>query len=350
MKETEIETRDYTGVTTEQIIIEMLTENTGSSLCDSGGAYGRNWERNQGKSFADQPTPTCRWSTWRKDGVGSGKPEMSATISLYHWMAKCLEFDPEMQKQLDEFSEREDMRDEGYLGIQEEFASHLHARDGHEKEPNTINTYNDPDHWDCSQVLQYVELYIEDAYEPSHLIVSVHGGCDVRGGYTAPMCFRLTEEYCDALRKANVSSLSAGNHWWDYQGGSWSYGCEHSEDAPVDDIFSLPCYDIEWLYGVSGEAEHPDLKEFADAIALTGVQKVALDTTTLTDSQKEAAKAELSAAEARLESELFEAVVDVLGARHEACTIVYKERLFLIYEHPEIGMTISEEVTASNDL
>ena len=356
MTELETETRDYTGVTTEQIIIEMLTENTGSSLCDSGGAYGRNWSRNQGKVFADQPAVNCTWSTWRdRENPESGcfdygTPEMSATVSLYHWMTKCLDFDPEMQKQLDEFAAREDMEDESWLGIQEQFADYLRERDGHETEPNTLNTYNDPDNWDCSQVLQYVELYLEDSHEPSHLIVSVHGGCDVRGGYTAPKCFRLTEEYYIALQKASVRSLSAGDHWWDYEGGSWSYGCEHSEDAPVDDIFSLPCYDIEWLYGVSGEAEEPALRDIADALALVGVQREDLDKTTLTGAQKEAAKAKLEAADTRLEAELFEAAVEMLGERHEACALVYNSRLFLIYEHPEIGMTISEEVTAFNDL
>lgn len=28
-------------------IIEMLTQNTGIALCDSGGAYGRHWQENQ---------------------------------------------------------------------------------------------------------------------------------------------------------------------------------------------------------------------------------------------------------------------------------------------------------------
>lgn len=32
---------------TKHLIYEMLTENTGRHMLDSGGAYGRNWERNQ---------------------------------------------------------------------------------------------------------------------------------------------------------------------------------------------------------------------------------------------------------------------------------------------------------------
>lgn len=34
--------------TMDNLICEMLTENTGKHFLDSGGANGRNWQRNQG--------------------------------------------------------------------------------------------------------------------------------------------------------------------------------------------------------------------------------------------------------------------------------------------------------------
>lgn len=34
---------------TAEVIASMLTENTGRHMLDSGGAYGRNWERNHGR-------------------------------------------------------------------------------------------------------------------------------------------------------------------------------------------------------------------------------------------------------------------------------------------------------------
>ncbi len=40
---------------TEKKIAEMLKENTGRHMLDSGGAYGRHWERNQDKTFEDEP-------------------------------------------------------------------------------------------------------------------------------------------------------------------------------------------------------------------------------------------------------------------------------------------------------
>ena len=38
---------------TKQLIYKMLTQNTGAHFLDSGGAYGRNWERNQVKTIED---------------------------------------------------------------------------------------------------------------------------------------------------------------------------------------------------------------------------------------------------------------------------------------------------------
>ena len=37
---------------TERMIVSMLTENTGVQMMDSGGASGRNLERNQGRTLA----------------------------------------------------------------------------------------------------------------------------------------------------------------------------------------------------------------------------------------------------------------------------------------------------------
>jgi hypothetical protein len=40
---------------TQTVLLEMFQENTGAHMLDSGGAYGRNWERNQGKDLFEEP-------------------------------------------------------------------------------------------------------------------------------------------------------------------------------------------------------------------------------------------------------------------------------------------------------
>ncbi len=42
----------------EELITAMLKENTGSHFLDSGGAYGRNWQRNQKVDFEENQPVT----------------------------------------------------------------------------------------------------------------------------------------------------------------------------------------------------------------------------------------------------------------------------------------------------
>ncbi len=340
MSETFDTVRDYTGVTTEQIVVEMLTENTGRGLCDSGDHYGRNWSLNQGKVFADEPQVRCTFEAW-KEKDGNNRLEASATISLYHWMVSCLDFDPEMQAELDEFVAREENEDEGWLAIQEQFAEYLHERDGHEEMPSAINTYNFND-WDCSQVLQYVELYLEDSYEPSHLIVSVHGGCDIRGGYTAPKCFKLTEEYSQALDKACVKTFEAGEFWWDCWGPCEAH--EAHEDAPCPDIFTAPCFKLDDV--IEDCPELGSMQVLIDSVS----HQIKLLACTDKPLEAQAAMAETMTQNAKaMALDLVDKAATHLSTQHDVCTFVHDRRLYLIYTD-DSGLALCEEVTAYTNL
>jgi hypothetical protein len=336
MTDEAIQPRNYTGVSTSDIVIEMLKENTGRGIGDSGDAYGRNWQRNAKKEFPDRPVVRASFSAWRKQGEAApGGAEPHLSISLYHWMTGRLQFDAEMQQRLDTFaaSEGEDMN---YLELQEQFAQREFEAGNYAREPNTVNTYNNPNGWDCDQVLQYIEVYTEDGCEPSHLIVSVHGGCDVRGGYTAPKCFQLRREYSICLEGARVNCLSAGEMFWHYPDGCWR-DCD--TDAPIPDVMGLPCYDIQWLY------DEPAVAEIAALIAAIPSQREALKQATWAPLWRELADDELTLSQARLQNEMFGASAKLLAERHEACTLVYERKLFLI-----TGPSSVEEVKAHCDL
>ena len=45
---------------TSKVIYKMLTESTGKHFLDSGGENGRNWQRNQKKSFKDLTQETVK--------------------------------------------------------------------------------------------------------------------------------------------------------------------------------------------------------------------------------------------------------------------------------------------------
>ena len=237
---------------TEQTILGMLTENTGAHLLDSGGAYGRNWERNQGRDFANEPRVSASFFSWKS----SGEPrrlEIDATVSLYHWMRENLEFDAEMQARLDAYIEEQPAYVSWHT-IAEEFAEEEQQRIAEREDidardyPRTVNTYNEIDNWDLSQVLEF-RILTEDGYTPTHLILQVHGGCDVRGGYTAPVCFRIkgAEEY-SWIDSASVNEVWAGGFYWGYEKGSCldtnALTCSSHKDRGEgpENILTLPVY------------------------------------------------------------------------------------------------------------
>lgn len=329
MQETEAETRDYTGVTTKQVIVEMLKENTGGHLLDSGGAYGRNWERNQSRDFAKEPACSAYWSTWRSTPEShTGSISCQATVSLYHWMMKNLEFDPDMQAELDAFAMNETMEGESWLTVQEAFAEALDERDGHDERPFTANTYNDSDNVDLSQVIQYVAVYTDGAYEPTHLIVSVHGGCDVRGGYTAPKCFKVSEDYTYSMQ---VDTVCAGQDYWTYESClSYLRDASVSPTSDVANILSLPAYDLDWL---DDESDLPaEVKDIRSTLAKCDEQIEALAGTILDKGAQAAHELSMRARKEGLQEELLASVSEYLAGRFGPTLLVHDGKAWLVEE------------------
>ena len=79
-----------------------------------------------------------------------------------------------------------------------------------EGSPVVVNTYNGEDA--LSQVLQYV--YFTADHE-EYVVLQIHGGCDVRGGYTAPKVFKCSEEHSifDNARGSIVCENDHEHYW-----------------------------------------------------------------------------------------------------------------------------------------
>ena len=195
-------------MTTAEALASQFTENTGRHIMDSGGAYGRNWERNQGKT-ADT------WMTAPSATIHDQGTEYAyVTINTFRWLESRLDFDPDMQARFDEFSAGStapwlvDMRD---------FAESVHDGTGYD-EINVVNTYNYDSLLD--EVLQWVEFSYEDE---RFVLLQYHGGCDVRGGYTAPKVYRLYEHSEYALFDEVVEFYCSENpeHSLSLNGTEW---------------------------------------------------------------------------------------------------------------------------------
>lgn len=253
--------------TTDEVIVGMLTENTGSHFLDSGGAYGRAWERNQGTTIEDwKARPEATLDQWG-----------CYTLDVFHFLSDRLDYDPDLDALFGEFC---DSREDTYwMQDMEDFPAWLAENHGDEygTSPDhcTINTYNNEDA--LSQTLQFTLFTLgehSDAIYGEFVLLQIHGGCDVRGGYTRPRVFRTCGEIAllDNARGTIVCSgptvdenqqildgvpgPSRENHVWDTEDAGYSWrdaGCsypERLEDLPdletlrdEDGVFHCPVCD-----------------------------------------------------------------------------------------------------------
>lgn len=161
--------------TTPLILSRMLKENTGKALCDSGDHYGRNWEANQNKDFRKQPASVLKFSPNKEHKVELE----TCSHNVFHFLNEALSFDSALDRKFQKFAKRAKYRDERWETIIEDFceAEEMEA-------PECVNTYNGEDM--LSQIIQY--------YQSGRTVfLQIHGGCDARGGYTAPRVFEDTD-------------------------------------------------------------------------------------------------------------------------------------------------------------
>jgi len=219
-----------TEPTTENKLAEMLQENTGAHFLDSGGTRDRHWQRNQGVDFASTPEGKIEWYK-RGEEV-----DIIATVSVFHFLCARLTYNPGLDRHFREYLDREGL-DADLCGA-ESFAHSLNDARGicGEGEPPTVNTYNRDNL--LSQVLQYV--YWEDD-NGAHVLLQIHGGRDVRGGYTDPVAFDVEETTIFDNARASIYCGDC-NHCWDTDDannwcpeGCYGQGCINLEDYPATD-------------------------------------------------------------------------------------------------------------------
>jgi hypothetical protein len=196
----------------KNLVYGLLTENTGSALGDSGDAYGRHWQRNAKKSIQDfdnEPQAVLEISQWN-DGTYEAIP----TISLYHHLTNILSLDD----LCNEFNAQpvNDWDSDEYYGVSSAGEKWLEDN-GFETLGDTFNSYNGDS---ClSQVIQGETFKRDFEY---YALIQVHGGCDVRGGYTDAKLFKLDEEYQLYAENCSFSLGDADEDYLDYHNGEWT--------------------------------------------------------------------------------------------------------------------------------
>lgn len=199
----------------ENIIESMLKESTGTALCDSGGSpkydengkyigsssgYGRHWEINKYRDFQNEPESKVKFTIY------NGKVDVDVTHNIYHWLNERVDLEPELDELFHgRFLKEVDPDDScHWLGLMEEFPEWLSKQEDENGDliygdatgiygngnPFTDNVYNHENL--LSQIFQFTYFELPDRNE-RYVILQIHGGCDVRGGYTDPHVFAVNE-------------------------------------------------------------------------------------------------------------------------------------------------------------
>ena len=205
-------------MTIENLIASMMIENTGTHFLDSGGAYGRNWQRNKGLTadiLKEMPSATLEVSI--REWQGKPHAELIPTVNIFHKLTGGM---LELDDRCETFNAMPvpDWGDQLY-GVSDRGAKWLRDQKFTWKDEGQFNTYN----WQAnlSQTLCGRFLAHDDG---AYILLQIHGGADVRGRYTDAKLFRLDD---------------------------WA----EQHDVYIDDCdFHVECHPNEWI-GVSWSGE-----------------------------------------------------------------------------------------------
>lgn len=230
-----------------EVIRSQLTENTGRHMLDSGSAYGRHWEENQNSPPWEKPAWTVHdgWVShnvynWMEREYDRDPTAVALEIGLYaygyhgsgsgdSWLTCMKDF---AELTAEPYIAMDELQDAGLPRELAEQAAYATV-DGSGDPVFSFNTYNGEWH-SLSQDLQGVSFGGPYA---DYAMIQVHGGCDIRGGYTPPRVY---------------------NVWSAPLPSELSYYCD---DCGWSEAESCLGYDNEHLVYLDGVVDWPELEE-----------------------------------------------------------------------------------------
>lgn len=234
-------TKDVDYTPTERALYEMLGENTGTHMLDSGGAYGRGWQRIRAgvRDLRETPIVTV--------DINYDGESFSLERSLFRFLAENLGLTDDalaLQEIYDQFVK--DSTDP-HLVDMEAFADEMLAinyaieQGEYFTTGKACNTYGNSA---LDGVIQFVLINTEDE---TFILLQTHNGCDIRWGYSTPRVFEVSEEFAfmdDFHAKCPVCearwySDDCGHHWYndEMKGGDMETVC----DKDLGEVYHKGC-------------------------------------------------------------------------------------------------------------
>lgn len=173
----------------EKFLYKQFKTNTGTHFLDSGGNDGRRWQINAKKTIDDFNNESG--VDFDIDGL-KDTADLVPTVSTWHYMINNLELD-EFCKEFNKIPCKDWNSNKAYgLSVAgQEFLENLGF-----KIQDTWNSYNHESNLDY--VLQGASVLPDDSSNfefPEYLLIQIHLGADVRGGYTDAKLYKVKNDY-----------------------------------------------------------------------------------------------------------------------------------------------------------
>jgi len=206
-------------------IIAMLTECTGVDILDSGGKDNRGWQRN--RHIADwDAIDACSIEVY-------GDNEVIPAYHIYPYLCNFLDITDDSERLNNVLQEIvRTSENSSYLADMEQFIELDEVDITGDSCHEVINTYNYENL--LSTVLQYGIFEVEGE---SYIILQVHLGMDVRGGYTKPQIYHIENPDYFSMAQQDVNTDCDCSNFYSDDAGAHYY---------LDG--SCPSPEPEWIY------------------------------------------------------------------------------------------------------
>lgn len=192
---------------TKQIVREMLSENTGSHMLDSGGAYGRWWSTNQ-KHLKEDPDYLDKqpeaWVEFDEDGKWEGG------ITTYKYLVEKFEANRKWHDLFYAFNAKPEYEHECWEDVLEAFM------DEYDLEPHQMCAGYDEEQFLNQPIIWWVMEHPDSG--DWFIIIRSHNGCDLRGGWSGPQFFnhREQQEY-DVYLEPGITLWCGGDAYIEHE-------------------------------------------------------------------------------------------------------------------------------------
>lgn len=210
-----------------EVIKNMMCEDTGKNLLDSGDVYGRHYEENNKNGIITGPQKVDFWTDGEKE------TELIPIVPLYDFLTYSLEIDEETNIYNNRFYNyigAHDLDPYSVVDIEDTIKA-IGEESGYSK-MEMINTYN----YEChlSQTIQF--MLFDDGYGNTYVCLQIHNGCDVRGGYTLPKIFYVKEpEYF--ITGTTDARITCGCRDYNYYSHDYIETYDDENYISIDDEF-----------------------------------------------------------------------------------------------------------------